>query len=279
MISQENDTFSDNKSSTSKTAVNYKSKKTNISSIINDFRKTLQAIGADEKTEKKVQGYLDLTEMEAEESKPSPEIIKSNLKLASKILDKYISTTLNKNSKVVTEWVSASLLQDIDYRAQNVEESKDEQVKTEKVQSQTIKPVKVTPKDISNVGNNIDQLSKTIEKTVQTEHTTKANEDSFKATKKTQTQPKVLSPEAQEIKRLYQESQKSADMQDYKKAVYFGRQALKIAEQTNNDYAKSKIYMSMGKIYDENNDLPMALRYYNESIRSGKTLLSSLMLI
>ena len=63
-----------------------------------------------------VNGYLSLIETQVKKDNPNTKLVKSNLKNASSILDNYISQTLNKDSKVVENWVDALFLQQVDFK-------------------------------------------------------------------------------------------------------------------------------------------------------------------
>ncbi|MDR1327609.1 MAG: hypothetical protein LBJ74_04305, partial [Heliobacteriaceae bacterium] len=88
----------------------------NIAQILKDFNNTAVAIGTPQDLRDEVQGYLSLIETQVSKDNPNIRLVKSNLKNASTILDKYISETLNKDSKVVENWVEALFLQQIDYK-------------------------------------------------------------------------------------------------------------------------------------------------------------------
>ena len=79
----------------------------NIAQILKDFRNTAAAIGTPDDLKEEVNGYLSLIESQVKKNNPNTKLIKSNLKNASSILDGYISETLNKDSKVVENWVDA----------------------------------------------------------------------------------------------------------------------------------------------------------------------------
>ena len=88
----------------------------NIAQILKDFRNTAAAIGTPEDLKEEVNGYLSLVEAQVKKDNPNTKLVKSNLKNASSILDTYISQTLNKDSKVVENWVDALFLQQVDFK-------------------------------------------------------------------------------------------------------------------------------------------------------------------
>ncbi|MDD3149429.1 MAG: hypothetical protein PHV68_01220, partial [Candidatus Gastranaerophilales bacterium] len=125
--------------SSSKKSRQYTPEKVTINKVLNDFSNTIKAIGAPQETQEEVQKYLNLIEIQSNKEIPSKTIIKSNLKNAAYILDEYISTALNKPSKVVIDWVNAVLLQDISYKSKvsTNEETKEPQEPSQIHQKQT----------------------------------------------------------------------------------------------------------------------------------------------
>ena len=88
----------------------------NIAQILKDFRNTAIAIGTPDDLNEEVESYLSLIEKQVTKDNPNIKRLKTDLKSASSILDEYISKTLNKDSKVVENWVDALFLQDIDFK-------------------------------------------------------------------------------------------------------------------------------------------------------------------
>ena len=88
----------------------------NIHQIVSDFRKTQIAINAPNEVVNEVNKFLAKVDYESNSENPQKNVIQSNLKEASKLLDEYISKTLNKDSHVVEGWLNALFLQDIDYK-------------------------------------------------------------------------------------------------------------------------------------------------------------------
>ena len=97
-----------------KVAIDYTRRQIGIDQVLTDFRNTANAIGAPDEIKAEVSSYLSLIENQAQKDAPNPQIIQSNLKSASQILDEYITNTLKKPSKVVENWVDALFLQQID---------------------------------------------------------------------------------------------------------------------------------------------------------------------
>ena len=92
-----------------------RSNKVNIAQILKDFRNTIKAIATPKDIEENVNHYLQIVEQQVREANPQVSLIQSNLKIAASLLDKYISETLNKESKVVQNWLDALFLQKINY--------------------------------------------------------------------------------------------------------------------------------------------------------------------
>ena len=86
-----------------------------IAQILKDFRNTIKAISTPADIEEEVNRYLQIVEQQVREPKPQVNLIQSNLKIAASLLDRYISDTLNKDSKVVQNWLDALFLQRINY--------------------------------------------------------------------------------------------------------------------------------------------------------------------
>lgn len=94
--------------------------KINIAQILVDFKNTIASIGASAEIEQKVNEYVAMVEDESKKESPRQASIVTNLKTASKLLDDYISGTLGKPSNVVQDWIDAFLLQEVDYKADEV---------------------------------------------------------------------------------------------------------------------------------------------------------------
>lgn len=97
--------------------IDYSQNKINIAQIVADFNSTALAINAPKEVMEEVSTYLGLVTRESEKSKPSKEIIFSNLKNAAKVSDKYIANSLNKPSRVVEGWIDALFMQNIDLKS------------------------------------------------------------------------------------------------------------------------------------------------------------------
>jgi len=214
----------------------------NIAQILKDFKNTQAAIGTPENLREEVAGYLDLIEKQVVKDNPNTKLIKSNLKNAASILDNYISETLNKESKVVENWVDALFLQEIDF--------------------------KYNEKDI-----NPQFLVKFPDGSIQQE--TKAEDKAIvnESTKETVTEaenPKVVSivPQDKMLKSMFIQAKKFAYANEPEKAITSFGQALERANEVGDTETVSKIYFEVGKIYDNHDYYAQALKSYNKVLNN-----------
>lgn len=201
-----------------------RSPKINIAQILKDFKNTAIAIGTPEDLKEEVNGYLELIDKQITKENPNSKIIKSNLKNAATILDNYISQTLDKDSKVVENWVDALFLQQIDF--------------------------KYDADDI-----NAEFLVKFPEDTPKPED------------KKVEEKQNNLIPQDAELKKLFIRAKKLAYASQPKEAIMAFQNALFRANEIDDKETQSKIYLEVGKIYDNHDYLPQALKSYNESVQ------------
>ena len=106
-----------------------KSNKINIAQILKDFNNTVKAIGTPPELCEKVNDFLFAVGSQVKKENPAVNMIQSNLRSAAKVLDAYISETLEKESKVVQNWLDALFLQRIDYHYNEDQVNKDFLVK------------------------------------------------------------------------------------------------------------------------------------------------------
>ena len=224
----------------------------NIAQILKDFNNTAVAIGTPEDLKEEVNGYLNLIQTQVSKENPNIKLIKSNLKNASSILDNYISQTLNKDSKVVENWVDALFLQKIDFKYNEEDINPQFLVKfpegsTEKAQkTETEQPAE-------------QPLTNNTEK-----ETEKVQEESAQTSAKTE----VKIPQDKELKSLFIQSKKLAYANEPKKAIETFQKALARADEVGDTETKSKIYYEIGQIYDDYNHMPQALKSYDMSIKN-----------
>ena len=88
----------------------------NIAQILKDFKNTSLAIGTPDDLSEIVDGYLEVVKKQVQKDNADARLVKSTLKTAASVLDKHISETLGKDSKVVENWVETLFLQNIDLK-------------------------------------------------------------------------------------------------------------------------------------------------------------------
>lgn len=259
---QDNADFKDNRSFKNSREFEYSPQKTvNIKNIIEDFRKTLAAIDASEDVNDEVSTYLKLVDTQARKEKPSSKLIKANLTNAAGILDEYITETLNKPSKVVTEWINALLLQKIDYKAAPVAEDKaiPDQPETppafspDKQDIVNEQPVKSSPEN-----QKLENLYKKIEKLT----------DRGKFEQALLNYDKIL-PNAQKLgnkrieTKIYLDKAYIYDInKDFPSALKNYHKAANIAFETGNNRTQAICHYNIGSIYDEFGEINLALNHY-----------------
>lgn len=203
----------------------------NIAQVLKDFKNTALAIGTPAELQEEVDGYLALIQSQVEKENPNTKLIKSNLKNASTLLDAYISETLNKDSKVVENWVDAIFLQQIDF--------------------------KYNEDDI-----NPQFLVKFPEKTqAPQEETTESEKTEVLEAPK----PKI----DEDLKKMFIYSKRLAKENNPKAALLSFQKALSRAEEIGDTSVKSKIYLEVGDIYNDYNYYPQALTSYNKSLENA----------
>ena len=215
----------------------------NIAQILKDFRNTASAIGTPDDLKEEVNGYLSLIESQVKKDNPNTKLIKSNLKNASSILDGYISETLNKDSKVVENWVDALFLQQIDFKYN--ENDINPQFLVKFPEGSVQKEEKAENKT---------SVHETVTEPVQAEIETNA---------------KVVSiiPQDKELKSLFIQSKKLAYANQPEKAIETFQKALQRADEVGDIETKSKIYYEVGRIYDDHDYYAQALTSYNKSLQ------------
>ena len=216
----------------------------NIAQILKDFRNTAAAIGTPDDLKEEVNGYLSLIEAQVRKDNPNTKLVKSNLKNASSILDTYISQTLNKDSKVVENWVDALFLQQIDFKYNENEINPQFLVKFP--EGSTQQEEKADNKAV---------VQETVTEPVQQEIETNA---------------KVVSliPQDKELKSLFIQSKKLVYANKPEKAIETFQKALQRADEVGDTETKSKIYYEVGRIYDDHDYYAQALTSYNKSLQS-----------
>lgn len=240
-------------------AIDYTKSTVNISQIIADFKNTTSAIGAPDDVSEEVMGYLSLIETQAQKDEPNKQIIRSNLKNASKVLDTYITKALNKDSNVVENWIDALFLQKIDYKEDKNVINPDFQVQIPEKKSQT-----------TGAAAPITTESATEETTAAT--LTAAEESQSLTQEQTETTAKsgVYVPQDKELRRMFLQGKKFAAIGQDEKAEAAFQSTIEYAEAKDDSQAQSIAYYELGQIYSRNDYLPEALESYQNAIENSQ---------
>lgn len=224
-------------------ALSSRSSSINIAQILKDFKNTAVAIGTPDELNEEVDSYLQLIQKQVSKENPNIKRIKTDLKNASSILDEYISKTLNKDSKVVENWVDALFLQDIDFKYN--EDDINPQFLVKFPEGSTDKAQKTeTPQQT-------EKVESVQAEVVPTQIETKTN---------------VFVPQDSELKSLFLQSKKLAFAKEPKKAIENFQKALTRADEVGDTETKSKIFFEIGKIYDDYDYAAQALKSYHKSL-------------
>lgn len=222
----------------------------NIAQILKDFRNTAVAIGTPEDLKEEVNGYIELIEKQVTKDEPNKKLIKSNLKNASTILDNYISKTLDKESKVVENWVDALFMQDIDFKYNEKDINPQFLVKFPEGSTE--------PKE-----------TKSVEVGAKTQvEQAPPKEEVPAAPQAEQENSKVFVPQDNLLKQTFIKAKKLAYAKQPQKAIVSFNKAIERADEIGDTETKSKILYEIGKIYDDNNNLAQALDSYYQSIQT-----------
>ena len=216
----------------------------NIAQILKDFKNTAIAIGTPYDFKEEVNGYLSLIETQVKKDNPNTKLIKSNLKNASSILDGFISKTLNKDSKVVENWVDALFLQQIDFKYN--ENDINPQFLVKFPEGSTEKQEKTENKTTVN-----NSVQEPVEQEI-----------------KTDAKVQSLVPQDKELKSLFIQSKKLAYANEPRKAIETFQKALNRADEIGDTETKSKIFYEVGRIYDDHDYFAQALKSYNQALRN-----------
>lgn len=275
------------------------SNKINIAQILKDFRNTMSAIATPDILREEVEDYLKEIEANTKGEAPSINLVQTDLMNAAAIVDRYISETLNKESKVVSKWLDALFLQRINYRYNDGEVNKaflvkfpeseeEKRAKAEKAQKeaqQVQQPApQPEPEPIPKAPQNYQTQYEPIEAPVeqprqviqQSNHVTSPIKDYVPQREIVAPQPQrakkkpevTIIPQDNELKSLFIQAKKHAFAHNPSKAMDMFHRALVRAQQIKDGEAESKICLEMGKIYDENNYVVQALSSYNKSLKS-----------
>ena len=250
--------------------VNSKSNKVNIAQILKDFRNTIKAIATPAEIEENVNRYLQIVEQQVREANPQVNLIQSNLKIAASLLDKYISETLNKDSKVVQNWLDALFLQRINYNY-NAEEvnptfSVNFPDEAPKQQQQNVpeavqeEPIAEPEEEVITLEDNVSELEEYVPQNIE--------EEFEQAEKIISHKPNItIIPQDTRLKSLFVEAKKQAFSNNPQKAMAIFKEAFNRAEELKDTETQSRICLEIGKIYDDNDFVVQALNSYNKSLQ------------
>ena len=250
-----------------------RSNKVNIAQILKDFRGTIKAIATPEDIEKEVNRYLQIVEQQVREVKPQVNLIQSNLKIAASLLDNYISKTLNKESKVVQNWLDALFLQRINYSYNEEEVNPNFLVKFPDQAEKTnqTQPQETVQEDVQPIAENSEEiLAPPEEGLIEIEELSSQNEEEqfIEAQEKISTKPNItIVPQDTRLKSLFMEAKKQAFSNNPQKAMAIFKEAFNRASELKDNETQSRICLEIGKIYDDNDFVVQALNSYNKSLQ------------
>ena len=256
-----------------------RSNKINIAQILKDFRNTMKAIATPEDLEQEVNRYLQSVEQHVKTTQPQVNLIQSNLKIAASMLDKYISETLNKDSKVVQNWLDALFLQRINYSYDEEDvnpnflvqfpSDEERQEKQPQLQPQQQQSLNTSVPD-THVSNPAVQQENHDEQTIEIEdYVPESLEEEFsKAQQIISKKPNItIIPQDTRLKSLFMEAKKHAFSNNPQKAMVVFKEAFNRAEELRDTETQSRICLEIGKIYDDNDFVVQALNSYNKSLQ------------
>ena len=252
--------------------VNPKNNRVNIAQILKDFRNTIKAIATPADIEENVNRYLQIVEQQVREPNPQVNLIQSNLKIAASLLDKYISETLNKESKVVVNWLEALFLQKINYNYNSEEINPTFSVNFPdngpKQTAQQEQVVEEPQEEIVNVEE--ENLEINVQNNAEIEeYVPQSVEEEFEqAEKLISKKPNItIIPQDTRLKSLFVEAKKQAFSNNPQKAMAIFKEAFNRAEELKDTETQSRICLEIGKIYDDNDFVVQALNSYNKSLQ------------
>lgn len=249
-----------------KSTIDYSKSKVNIAQILTDFKNTAIAIGSPPNIIQEVEQYLSLAETQSLKNDPDKKIIQSNLKNASNILDKFISQTLNKKSKVVENWVDALFLQQVDYKSDPTTVNEDFLVKLPDKETGDMKPISqnLAPQPVQEETQQ--EAIVPVEETVQEQEPQQILEQ--QPAQIQAKNPNVYIPQDPQIRKAFLQGKKFAAINQTDKAIAAFNAALTQAQYVGDTNAEGMACFELGKIYDGEDNLDKALGYYNQAHRA-----------
>lgn len=220
-----------------KVAIDYTRRKIGIDQVLSDFKNTANAIGAPDEIKAEVSSYLSLIESQSQKKAPNPQIIQSNLKSASQILDGYITDTLKKPSKVVENWVDALFLQQIDYKSQ-IPQLEQEDI------------VDAVPVDET--------------------FAVQQEEEVLPASANVQTvSSEVYVPQDPQLRKMFLEAKKYASQDEKEMALYSFQNLMEYANEIGDSQACAIIHFEEARLYDDFNQIEDALYNYDRAAKQS----------
>ena len=240
----------------SHTPLSQRSTKINIAQILKDFKNTAIAIATPDDLMEEVDDYIGLIKKQVTKESPNIKLIQANLKNAGGLLDKYISDTLNKDSKVVQNWVDAVFLQDVNYKYDDEEVNVDFLVnfpekkkdETKKATNEGAKPEQVQPQKVEDKDKDLKSKFIKAKKEASIEQFREALALTDTAEDK-EIKPKITF----EMGKIYDKQDKLPE------ALICYQQTL---ENSNDKNLKFQTHYSMAKIYDDVNEFEPAIDHY-----------------
>lgn len=258
-----------------------KSNTVNIAQILKDFRNTMKAIATPQELEQEAEHYLQIVSEHVKTPQPQVNLVQSNLKIAAAILDRYISETLNKESKVVQNWLNALFLQRINYSYDESEINPNFLVQFPNNQGHS--NFQNTTEAQNNTEENtvtkaVEPAPKTpaVENTVAEEETYEiedyvpqsVEEEYIQAKQVISHKPNItIIPQDTKLKSLFMEAKKQAFSNNPQRAMAIFKEAFNRAEILKDSETQSRICLEVGKIYDDNDFIVQALNSYNKSLQ------------
>ena len=254
-----------------------RSNKVNIAQILKDFRNTIKAIATPPEIEEQVAQYLQTVEQLVREPQPQVNMIQSNLKIAASLLDKYISETLNKDSKVVQNWLDALFLQRINYSYNEEEinpnflvkfpDQQEKKAAPQQPQQQVQQEEQAVPQAEVTQPAPIQEASQN--EILEIEPEELSLEEEFTQAKATiSKKPNItIIPQDTRLKSLFVEAKKQAFSNNPQRAMQIFKEAFTRASELKDTETQSRICLEIGKIYDDNDHFVQALNSYNKSLQ------------
>ncbi len=259
--------------------ISKRSNRVNIAQILKDFRNTMKAIATPAELEEEVNHYLLAVEEQVKSPQPQVNLIQSNLKIAASLLDKYISETLNKESKVVLNWLNALFLQRINYSYDENEINPNFLVQfPNSSDNNNVQPAAKAENTVDNTPEYPSEHNETpasLNKDHEEQNFEIADyvpenieEEYIQAKQLISQKPNItIIPQDTKLKSLFMEAKKQAFSNNPQRAMSIFKEAFNRAEELRDNETQSRICLEIGKIYDDNDFVVQALNSYNKSLQ------------